>query len=162
MNVRSARPDDARAIAEIYNHYVLTTAITFEEQPVAESTMATRMRDIQAAGLPYLVAEEAGVVVGFAYASRWNARSAYRYSAESTVYIAHDQRTKRVGWTLYEVLIKQLQAAGYHTLIAGIVHPNEASVRLHERFGFAKTAVFREVGFKFEQWLDVGYWQRRL
>ena len=162
MNVRVSRPEDARAVVDIYNHYVLTTAITFEEQAVPESDMAARMRNIEAAGLPWLVAEVDGVVVGFAYAGKWNARSAYRYSAESTVYVAHDNRAKRVGSTLYEALIARLKQAGYHTLIGGIVVPNEASVRLHERFGFVKTALFREVGFKFGQWRDVGYWQRNL
>ncbi len=162
MNVRIARPEDARAVVDIYNHYVLTTAITFEEQPVLESDMAARMRNVEASGLPWLVAEVEGVVVGFAYAGKWNARSAYRYSAESTVYVAHDNRAKRVGSTLYEDLIARLKEAGYHTLIGGIVTPNEASIRLHERFGFVKTALFREVGFKFGQWRDVGYWQRNL
>ena len=162
MNVRIARPEDARAVVDIYNHYLLTTAITFEEQPVLESDMAARMRNIEAAGLPWLVAEVEGVVVGFAYAGKWNARSAFRYSAESTVYVAHDNRAKRVGSTLYEDLIARLKEAGYRTLIGGIVTPNEASIRLHERFGFVKTALFREVGFKFGQWRDVGYWQRNL
>jgi phosphinothricin acetyltransferase len=162
MNVRFAHPDDARGIVELYNHYVLATAITFEEQALEESALATRLRDIQSAGLPYLVAEIDDQLVGFAYASRWNARSAYRYSAESTVYVAHDCHAKRVGSTLYEVLLGRLKELGYHTVLAGIGHPNEASVRLHERFGFVKTALFREVGFKFGQWHDVGYWQRQL
>lgn len=162
MNVRIARPEDAHAVIDIYNHYVLTTTITFEEQPVAESDMAARMRNIEAVGLPWLVAEVDGVVVGYAYAGKWNSRSAYRYSAESTVYVAHGNRARRVGSALYEALIARLKDAGYHTLIGGIVTPNEASVRLHERFGFVKTALFREVGFKFGQWRDVGYWQRNL
>ncbi len=149
-------------MVDIYNHYVLTTTITFEEQPVAESDMAARMRNIEAVGLPWLVAEVDGVVVGYAYAGKWNSRSAYRYSAESTVYVAHGNRARRVGSALYEALIARLKDAGYHTLIGGIVTPNEASVRLHERFGFVKTALFREVGFKFGQWRDVGYWQRNL
>ena len=162
MSVRIARPEDVRAIVDIYNHYVLTTTITFEEQALLESDMALRVSSIAAAGLPWLVAEVEGAVVGYAYAGKWNARSAYRYSVESTVYVAHDRRTKRVGSTLYEDLIARLKLAGYHTLIGGIVIPNEARVRLHERFGFVKTALFREVGFKFGRWLDVGYWQRNL
>ena len=163
MIIRTARAEDARAVVEIYNHYVLTTAITFEEQAVAEADMATRMREVDDAGLPWLVAEVDGAIVGFAYAGKWKQRSAYRYSAESTVYIAHDKRAKGgVRQRAGRRLIERLKSAGYHTLIGGIVDPNEASVRLHERFGFVKTAVFREVGFKFGRWHDVGYWQRSL
>jgi len=158
--VRDARPDDARAIVDLYNHYVTHTTITFEEQPVSPSEMESRVREIQSGGLPWLVAEESGVVVGYAYASKWKTRSAYRFSVESTVYVAHDRRTRGVGTSLYEVLIARLKDAGYHTVIGGITQPNEASVRLHERLGFVKTAHFREVGFKFGEWLDVAYWQR--
>ena len=160
MIVRDARPDDARAIVDLYNHYVTHTTITFEEQPVSPSEMESRVREIQSGGLPWLVAEESGVVVGYAYASKWKTRSAYRFSVESTVYVAHDRRTRGVGTSLYEVLIARLKDAGYHTVIGGITQPNEASVRLHERLGFVKTAHFREVGFKFGEWLDVAYWQR--
>jgi len=172
--VRDAFVDDARAILDIYAHYVSTTTITFEEAVPSESEMAARIRDVADAGLPWLVAELAGDVdgeveeeaggsiVGFAYASKWKTRSAYRFAVESTVYVAHENRARGVGTRLYVELIARLRASGYHTVIGGITQPNEASVRLHERMGFEKVALFREVGFKFERRLDVGYWQLRL
>lgn len=162
MIVRAALQTDAPAIARIYSHYVLTTTITFEEVAVSEAEMWSRVDEIQKQGLPWLVAEEAGAVVGFAYASKWKTRSAYRFSTESSVYIATDRRHDGAGTRLYSTLIADLAHLGYHTVIGGIALPNDASVRFHEKFGFVKTAHFAEVGFKFGKWVDVAYWQRRL
>jgi phosphinothricin acetyltransferase len=162
MIVRAANRGDAAALARTYTHYVLTTAISFEEAAVPEADMAARVQDLQSQGLPWLVAEEAGVVVGFAYASKWKSRSAYRFSAESSVYVAPDRTKDGVGSRLYAPLIAELTRLGFHTIIGGIALPNEASVRFHEKFGFVKTAHFSEVGFKFGAWIDVAYWQRRL
>jgi phosphinothricin acetyltransferase len=160
MIVRAATASDAAAIARIYTHYVLTTTITFEEAEVSEADMASRVAEIQQQGLPWLVAEDAGAVVGFAYASKWKARSAYRFSVESSVYVAPENRHSGAGTRLYGPLIAELARLGHHTVIGGIALPNDASVRFHEKFGFVKTAHFREVGFKFGRWIDVGYWQR--
>jgi phosphinothricin acetyltransferase len=124
--------------------------------------MSARVREIQSTGLPWLVAEDAGAVAGFAYASKWKTRSAYRFSAESSVYIAPERRGDGIGSRLYTALIAELERLGLHTVIGGIALPNDASVRLHEKLGFVKTAHFAEVGFKFGAWVDVGYWQRRL
>jgi phosphinothricin acetyltransferase len=153
---------DAAGIAAVYNHYVLNTVVTFEEQPVAAAEMAGRMEDVRAMSLPWLVAEEAGRVVGYAYATRWRARAAYRYSSEITVYLAHDVGGRGIGTLLYGRLFPLLEARGLHAIMGGIALPNEASVRLHEKFGMRKAAHFHEVGFKFGRWIDVGFWQRVL
>lgn len=162
MSIRDAVADDAAAIAAIYNHYVLTTSISFEEQAVTESEMQQRIADIQRGGLPWLVAELDGVLVGYAYATKWRVRHAYRFSVESSVYLAPDMAGKGLGAALYQQLLERLSASGYHLVIGGVALPNAASVALHEKMGFEKVAQFREVGFKFGRWIDVGYWEKVL
>lgn len=157
--IRPVSPADAEAIARIYNHYVLNTAITFEEAAVATEEMAGRIDTLKTAGLPWLVLENSGQIVGYAYASQWKARSAYRYTAEITVYLDLAHTGQGYGSQLYEPLLAQLRKKGAHVVLACIALPNTASIALHEKFGLQKVAHFREVGFKFGQWLDVGYWQ---
>ncbi len=159
MNMRDARVDDAEVIASIYNHYVLTTSISFEEAEVSAIDMAGRIADVQAAGLPWLVAEIDGVVAGYAYATKWRVRHAYRFSVETSVYIDHRRAGQGVGSALYRVVLDRLRIGGYHLAIGGIALPNAASVALHEKMGFVKVAHFSEVGFKFGKWTDVGYWE---
>jgi L-amino acid N-acyltransferase YncA len=110
-------------------------------------------------GLPWLIWEEDGKVRGFAHASKWKGRCAYRYSLESTVYLDPAAIGKGIGSQLYQLRLAELRQRGMHTVLAGISLPNEASVALHERFGFQKVAHFKEVGRKFEKWIDLGYWQ---
>lgn len=160
--VRPAQADDAAQITEIYNHYVVHSAVTFEEQPVTAQEIARRMLEIASLRLPWLVAERHGVIAGYAYATRWRVRSAYRFSVESTVYVRADQERAGVGTKLYAALLPALKDCGMHVVMGGITLPNDASVRLHENFGFRKVAHFIEVGFKFNRWIDVGYWQRVL
>lgn len=162
MTLRLATPDDAAAIAALYNHYVTTTTISFEETAVSAGDMAQRVADVLAAGLPWLVAFDGDQLLGYAYATKWRARHAYRFSVESTVYLAPDEARRGLGSRLYGELLERLRTAGCHLVIGGIALPNEASVALHEKLGFEKVAHFKEVGFKFERWLDVGYWQRTL
>jgi L-amino acid N-acyltransferase YncA len=157
--IRQAVAADAEAIARIYNHYIFETIITFEEQPVSSSEMAERIVEVTTAAFPWLVVEQDGMVVGYAYAARWKARSAYRYSVETTVYVAPGSQGQGRGTDLYQVLLKQLKDLGLHVAIGGIALPNAASVALHEKLGFRKVARFTEVGFKFGTWIDVGYWQ---
>ncbi len=160
--IRSATARDADAIAGIYNHYVVNTPVTFETEPVGVVEMAQRIEEILAASLPWLVIEENGTVVGYAYAGKWKGRCAYRHSVETTVYLDAESTGRGHGGALYEALLGQLRALGLHVAIGGIALPNPASVALHEKFGFEPVARFREVGFKFGQWVDVGYWQRML
>lgn len=159
IHMRDASTNDAPAIAAIYNHFVLNTSISFEEQAVPASEMAQRIADVQATGLPWLVAEQDGIVLGYAYATKWRVRNAYRFSVETTVYLAPDSAGRGIGTTLYGALLERLRAGGYHLAIGGIALPNPASVALHEKLGFEKVAQFREVGLKFDRWTDVGYWQ---
>lgn len=160
--IRAAAPEDAGAIARIYNPYVLESVITFEEETVAPADMAQRIEEARAAALPWLVAVAAGAVVGYAYASKWKGRCAYRYSVESTVYLEPGWHGRGLGTRLYAALIERLRGQGFHAVLAGIALPNEASVRLHEKLGFRKVAHFPEVGFKLGRWIDVGYWQAML
>jgi L-amino acid N-acyltransferase YncA len=157
--IRPAVTSDTEAIARIYNHYILNTVVTFEEQPVAAIEMAERIKAVELASFPWLVLEQAGQVVGYAYASKWHGRSAYRYTVESTIYLDPVVTGKGLGTALYEALFTILRNMELHTVIGIIALPNETSVALHEKFGMAKVAHFKEVGFKFGRWIDVGYWQ---
>jgi L-amino acid N-acyltransferase YncA len=156
--IRACTAADAAAICAIYNHYVLETVITFEETPVATTEMAQRIADVTAR-FPWLVAEEGGTVVGYAYATPWKVRSAYRFSVESTVYIAPGQMGRGVGTALYRELIDALRTLGVHCAVGGIALPNAASIALHEKLGFRKIGQFVEIGRKFDRWVDVGYWE---
>src|SRR5688572_18040132 len=158
-NVRPATQADAKAIADIYNYYVLNTVITFEEEPVAVDAMAARVAEVGASSLPWLVTEIEGRVVGFAYATRWKPRSAYRHSVETTIYIEHGYEGRGLGTPLYAALLPILRERGVHVAIGGAALPNEASAALHRRLGFEHVGTFRQVGFKFGRWVDVAYWQ---
>jgi phosphinothricin acetyltransferase len=160
LTIRAATSDDAAAIADIYNHYVMQTVVTFEEEPVVAAEIARRIDDVQSASLLWLVAEEKERIVGYAYAAQWRARTGYRFSAEVTIYLAPEHTGRGIGSRLYGELFHLLQARGLHAVMGGITLPNDASVALHEKFGLRKVAHFKEVGFKFGHWLDVGYWQR--
>ena len=153
---------DAAAITEIYNHYILNTVITFEEAALTTDQLAERINSLVGASLPYLVAEVSGQIVGYAYAGRFHSRSAYRFTAESTVYLDKQAGGKGIGSKLYQPLLDALKAKGFHSAISIIALPNDASVGLHEKYNFRKAAHFSEVGYKFGQWHDVGYWQASL
>jgi len=160
--IRDAKAQDANEIANIYNYYVTNTAITFEETPVSVDEMSERIKETTSLGLPWLVAQDKGEIQGYAYASKWKGRYAYRYSVEITVYLSHLATSQGWGSQLYQQLFKRLKQASVHAAIGGIALPNKASVALHEKFGMKKVAHFEEVGFKFNQWVDVGYWQIKL
>jgi L-amino acid N-acyltransferase YncA len=162
LELRDASAADAAAITAIYNHYVLNTAISFEEEAVAVSDMAARIAQVQADSLPWLVAVVDGEIAAYAYATKWRARAAYRFSVESSVYVAQGQVRAGLGKALYRALIARLHTAGVHLVIGGIALPNDASTGLHEAMGYVKAAHFTEVGRKFERWIDVGYWQLTL
>lgn len=159
--IRAAEITDAAAIADIYNFYVDNTTITFEEQRVSTEEMTQRIRDVRSA-FPWMVIETSSGIAGYAYATKWRARSAYRFSVETSVYLRNGAAGQGLGRQLYEALFEALVSQGIHVAIGGIALPNEASVRLHETMGMKKIAHFEQVGFKFGKWLDVGYWQRVL
>jgi len=170
--IRPATAADAAALAAIYNHYVRHSVVTFETDVVTEAHMRARLAHLATAGLPWLVAVEpqdhdADAVVGYAYASTFKERAAWRHCLETSVYVAHDAHGRGLGRALYTELFAQLAAlsaeqsphAPIHTLIAGIALPNPASVALHEAMGMEPVGVVRQGGRKFDHWIDVGYWQ---
>jgi len=159
--IRAATPADAEAICGIYNHYVRETIVTFEEQPVLPAEMAERIVRVTATH-PWLVEEHDGRLRGYAYASVWRPRASYRYSTEGTIYLAPDCVGRSLGTALYGDLLSLVRAAGAHPIVGALALPNPASVALHEKLGFEKAAELREVGRKFDRWIDVGYWQLML
>jgi L-amino acid N-acyltransferase YncA len=156
--IRACVETDAAAICEIYNHYVRETVITFEETPVTPAEMAQRIAEVTAR-FPWLAAEERGAIVGYAYAAPWKARSAYRFSVETAIYVAEGHMSRGLGTVLYRELIDGLRRLGVHCAVGGIALPNPASIALHEKLGFKKIGQFVEVGRKLDRWVDVGYWE---
>ena len=161
MLVRLARNTDIPAITGINDWYIAQTAANFHAQPTGEESMLDQWRHTQER-YPWLVAEASGAVIGFANASPWKGRCAYDWSAEVTVYVHHEHHRKGIGAALYVRLFEILRNQGYRTVLAGITQPNEASVRLHERMGMTKVGHMTRVGWKFQAWHDVGYWQLEL
>jgi len=157
--VRAATAEDAASIADIYNHYVRTSTITFEEAAVPAEEMARRIVEVQGGSFPWLVALRNGKVASFAYAQKWKARAAYRYAAEVTVYVRVGLGRSGIGSRLYSALLDALKECRIHAVIGGVALPNDASLRLHEKLGFEKVAHFKQVGFKFDRWVDVTYWE---
>jgi L-amino acid N-acyltransferase YncA len=156
--LRQCTPSDAARVCDIYNYYVRETVITFEESPVLEAEMTQRISSITA-HLPWLVWETDQEIVGYAYASPWKVRAAYRYSVESSIYLAPQATGRGLGSQLYTALIADLRQRGLHCVIGGAALPNPASVSLHEKLGFDKVAEFKQVGFKLGRWIDVAYWE---
>ena len=162
MRLRAAAPDDAAASAAIYAPYVATSAASFENEPPDAPAMAER---IAAGGdlYPWVVAEDdGGALTGYAYASAFRPRPAYRYAVETSVYLSQDRVGAGLGRRLYASLIATLEAQGFAQAIGAITLPNGASVRLHQSLGFIEAGVYRQVGYKLGSWHDVGLWQRSL
>lgn len=160
---RDATAGDSDAIAALYNVHVLGTPVTFELEAVDATEMARRIADVQARGLPWLVAHAGdGALLGYAYAGPWKARAGYAETVESSIYLDGTACGQGLGTRLYGALIDALQACGVRCVIAGAALPNPASEALHQRLGFKPVGVFRAVGVKFGRALDVAYWQLHL
>ncbi|MEM6383104.1 MAG: N-acetyltransferase family protein [Pseudomonadota bacterium] len=159
--IRPATAQDAQQIRDIYAHYVRTTAASFEEEEPTTGEMASRI-ETTSRDYPYLVDEDGGQLRGYCYAGLYRTRSAYRFTAETTVYVHEDARGGGVGHALYASLIEALKHKKLHMLIGAITLPNPASETLHRSFGFELSGRLREVGFKFNRWHDVALWQRKL
>ncbi|WP_457666254.1 N-acetyltransferase family protein [Thiolapillus sp.] len=157
MHVRDARVEDAEALCAIYNHYIEHTIITFDEQVLQPAIFAERIGRILQR-FPWLVIEEEGRVLGYAYASEWGDRSAFRYTVTSSIYL-HPEAPKRkgMGEMLYRALLSQLVDRGFQRVIAAIAVPNEGSVALHHKLGFSQAGYFHAMGYKFGRWIDVIY-----
>jgi len=162
FSIRNAdRQRDAAACADIYAPHVEGGVVSFEEQAPSTEAMAARI-ERYGAGHAWLVAERDGEVVGYAYATAFNERPAYRWSTSVSVYIAEEARGQGVGRALYEALFDRLRERGFRMACAGITLPNEASVGLHEHLGFELVGVNREIGWKHGAWRDVGWYQLEL
>jgi L-amino acid N-acyltransferase YncA len=159
--VRDARAADAAACAAIYAPYVTGTAITFETEPPSADEMAARI-ETASRSYAWLVLEEQGRVVGYAYGGRFHARPAYRWAAEVSVYLEPGRRRTGGGRALYEALLARLRERGFRIAIAGMTLPNEASIGLHEALGFQPVGTYRRIGYKLGSWHDVAWMQRRL
>ena len=163
MIVRPATEEDAPALAAIYGHHVLHGFGTFEEVPPSAEEMARRRRAVVEAGLPYLVAEADGRVLGFAYAAPFRPRAAYRYTAEDSVYVRHDRRGEGLGRAVLAPVIEACRTMGLHQLI-GVIggSDNAASIGLHRSLGFEQLAVMPQLGFKAGKLVDVVWMQLEL
>lgn len=159
MNIRQCTKNDSHAICDIYNYYIENTIVTFEEALLTSEHILQRIASYTEQ-FPWLVLEDdKGVVVGYAYANQWAGKSAFKNSVEITVYLHHTAGGKGYGTALYKQLLSLLADANFHVAIAAISLPNEGSIKLHEAFGFKQVGHFAQVGRKFDQWIDVGYWQ---
>lgn len=158
MHIRDATAADAAACAAIYAPYVTDTAISFEEVPPSDVVLAERIQTA-AHRHAWLVAEDGGEILGYAYAVPWKARSAYQWACEVSVYVDGARRQRGAGRRLYTALLDRLRDLGYRTVLAGVVVPNAASEKLHLAMGFEQVALYRRIGYKLGSWQDVAYFQ---
>lgn len=155
ITLRDSRDTDISGISAIYQHAVRTGTASFELDPPSIEEMARRRQSVVGAGFPYLVAESAGEIVGYAYASTYRARPGYRFSVENSVYVAPNQQGRGIGKTMLSELIRRCEADGYRLIVAVIGDSdNKASIALHGSCGFIHAGVLPGVGWKFDRWLD--------
>jgi phosphinothricin acetyltransferase len=160
--IREAQDSDLSDLLAIYNDAVLTTAAVYDYSERSTAQQSAWFKAKRDQGLPILVAENAGAAVGFASYGPFRPWPAYLHSVENSLYVAADWRGRGIGSLLLPALIQRATDRGLHTMIAGIDAANEASLRLHAKFGFKPVGQFREVGWKFERWLDLAFLQRML
>ena len=163
FTIRPSRDDDLPAITAIYRHHVLNGVASFEEVPPDRQEIARRRGEIVARGLPYLVAERAGRVIGYCYAGPFRPRVGYRFTVEDSVYVEADEIGRGLGRALLEQVISRCSELGYRQMVA-VIGGRETlgSIRLHERLGFAYIGALPAVGFKFGRWVDITLMQRAL
>ncbi len=163
LRIRASLPDDLVAITQIYAHHVLNSTGTFEIDPPSLADMTQRRADVLAKGLPHLVAEDQGEVIGFAYCNWFKPRPAYRFSAEDSIYLAPQAHRRGIGRALLAELVQQAEAVGVRKLIAVIGDSgNAASIGVHRGAGFAMVGTLASCGWKFGRWLDVVMMDRAL
>ncbi len=155
LRIRSASPEDVPAVAAVYAHYVEHSLATFDLVPPDAAWWTAKLADLTAAGLPFLVAEEAGELIGFAYVAPWRVKPAYRRTVEDTVYLAPGRTGRGAGRALLAELLVRARAAGVRQVIAVVTDSGDpASLRLHAACGFVEAGRLRAVGFKGGRWLD--------
>ncbi|MDF1790378.1 MAG: GNAT family N-acetyltransferase [Thalassobaculaceae bacterium] len=160
VTIRPSEPSDIPAITRIYTHHVLNGTASFEEEAPGEPEMADRRAAVLDAGFPYIVAERDGAVVGYAYLGKYRPRSAYRYTVENSIYIAHDAIRQGIGRALLGELLRIAEAGPWQQMMAVISDPKSGSEALHAAFGFEKVGHMARIGYKFDQWIDVIVLQR--
>lgn len=162
MILRNAKPSDAISISKIYNYYVHNSIATFDEEEVAQAEFIQKIESSDQTH-PFFVAEQEGVIMGYAYAAMWNSRSAYRFSCMSSIYIHPEHQGKGLGRKLYQHLFDHLaEHTVFKRIVAGISLPNPASEKLHASFGFKPAGVHEKIGYKFGKWIDVGYYIKNM
>jgi len=163
VSIRPADVDDAARLAGIYNWHVRNGTATFETEPPDAAEIAQRISTVQSKQLPWLVAVTEGRIAGYAYAGTYRPRPAYRFTVENSIYLHPELTGKGIGSLLMAPLLEACAERGCRQMIAVIGDSaNAASIRLHEKFGFRHVGVFRDVGFKFDRWLDTVLMQRAL
>ena len=162
MIIRDAGHDDLPAILDIHNDAIRTTTAIWDEHEVDLDDRRAWFDGRRSAGLPVLVAELDGSVIGFASYGPWRAKSGYRFTVENSVYVHPDHRGRGAANALMPALIDHAKGGDVHTIVAGIEATNAGSIALHEKFGFRRVALLPEVGFKFGRWLDLAYLQLSL
>ena len=161
LQIRPIEDRDIAACLAIYNYYIEHTTITFEEEPLSLADFSARVRRI-CGSYPYLVAEEGGTVVGYAYLDAYNERSAYRYTADLSIYLAHDCLSRGVGSALLAAIERLAEQQGLRNIVSIITEENARSLAFHERHGYREVGRLYKSGLKFGRWLDVAFYQKTL
>lgn len=159
--IRDVNIKDAKDLVNIYNYYVVNSIVTLDLIPFSILDFEEKINSISKK-FPFIVFEVQNEVLGYAYANTFRTKPAYKNTVELTVYLKYTELGKQIGKKLYSELLQQLKIQNYHVVIGGLTLPNDASIKLHETFGFEKVAHFKEVGYKFDKWHDVGFWQLKL
>jgi len=156
--IRNVQIEDAQQLLDIYNYYVVNTVVTFDLEPLSLDVFKEKITTVSA-DYPFLVYEENSEILGYAYGSKFRPKPAYNNTVESTVYLKHGYQGKQIGSKLYEELLYLLKQKNTHVVLGVLTLPNQASVKLHEKFNFKKVAHLKDAGLKFGEWQDVGFWQ---
>jgi L-amino acid N-acyltransferase YncA len=161
VNIRQIKDDDIVKITAIYNWYILNTAITFEIEAISPLTMQQRVHE-KLENHDWLVGESDQEIVGYAYYGAFHARAAYNHTVEATIYLAQEQTGKGYGKSLYGALMQSAKDHGFREAIGVIALPNSGSTTLHQKLGFSEVGVLKNVGYKFDRYIDVGIWQKSI
>jgi len=156
--IRNVQIEDAQQLLDIYNYFVVNTVITFDLEALSLDAFKEKITTVST-DYPFIVYEENSEILGYAYGSKFRPKPAYNNTVESTVYLKHGAQGKQIGSKLYNELLFLLKQKNVHVVLGVLTLPNEASVKLHEKFGFKEVAHLKEVGLKFGEWQDVGFWQ---
>lgn len=159
--IRAFHTNDTKELLDIYNFYVLNSTSTFDDVPLTFEEFSEKLTHISS-NYPFIVFQENDEILGYAYGSKFRPKPAYNKTVESTVYVKNGLLGKQIGTKLYSELLKLLKQKKYHIVLGVLTLPNDASVKLHEKFGFTQVADLKQVGFKFGKWQDVGFWQLNL